>query len=140
LTVDQVSYAAVAAAPLSVEQTWHFTVIATLRNNSDQVLYVDHCDGPPAYGVSADSGESAYDPVDDCLGGVPGLTLEAGAMRVDTLIMQGPNSFDGHTHVGFGVLTGPMAIAYRIGTCPGVAGCNHVEQVNSPAFTVTLAP
>lgn len=142
LTTDQSAYVAVGDSGIVYDRLWHFTVIATLRNDSDQRLYIDGCGGPrPVYGFDSYSAGSAYAPVYGCSGSGVGIAVLPHATRIDTLQIVGPNSFDGHTGVGFGSLSGTLALSYALATCTDVGACHAgtIAAISAP-FIVSALP
>ena len=140
LTVDQASYIARGDTGVARERQWRFVMIATLRNNGDQVLYVETCGSrTPMYNVG--SAGSAYEQMYACSGGEPGITLLPHAVRVDTLQIAGPTMFDGRTGAGFGATSGTIALSYTLATCLQVDMCRAGRfGVTSDPFSVTAQP
>jgi hypothetical protein len=140
LTADQAIYIAVGDSVMSRERQYRFTVIATLQNNGDQTLYLSTCGSEsPVYEIES-ANESAYSPIWACSGDA-GTPLPGHSMRVDTLHVVGPSSFDGHTGKGFGSLSGTITLTYELGTCTEASACrNGSIAAASDPFTVTALP
>lgn len=132
----------------SVYRVYRFTVITRYTNTTSSTLYLERCypTSPiPIYGVllvsPADS-VSAYSPAWACVGHEHQIGVPAGATRVDTLELTGPNAFDSHTFVGLGVLEGTMRLGFSPMTCSDI---NTVCPINidslrySNEFTVHIA-
>jgi hypothetical protein len=138
LRTDRAVYTAVGDTSHLVGRTWHFTVIATLTNPSDLTLYIGTC---PRYGFGTYGTGSAYEGPWACSGGMPGIAVAPHSVRVDTLHIAGPNSFDGRTGEGFGATSGMLALTYGLATCPDVEGCHAgtLAAVSAP-FTVNATP
>jgi hypothetical protein len=142
LTVDRTTYVARGDSGVVRERQWRFTVITTLRNNADQVLYLETCGGPaPIYGLGSYAAQSAYEPMYACAGGGFGITVPPHAVRVDTIGIVGPSMFDGKTGAGFGALSGTIALSYTLATCAQVDVCRvgRVGATSDP-FSVTAQP
>jgi hypothetical protein len=58
-------------------------------------------------------------------------------VRVDTLQISGPNSWDGRTGEAYGATSDTLALRYGLATCTDVEGCHAgtVAAVSAP-FTV----
>lgn len=144
LTTDRADYVAVGDTGQVVERAWHFTIIATLTNRSNQTLYIGRCGTSPipAFAFGAYSAGSAYEAPSACPGGgIGGIALAPHSVRIDTLHIAGPNGFDGRTHEGYGATSGTLALSYGLATCPDVEGCHAgtFAAVSAP-FTVNATP
>lgn len=138
LTTDRATYVAVGDSNRVTYRRWHFAVIATLTNRSDLTLYIGTC---PRYGFGPYGAGSAYAASWACVGGLPGIAVAPHAVRVDTLQISGPNSWDGHTGVAFGVTSGTLALSYGLATCSDVEECHAgTLGATSAPFTVTATP
>jgi hypothetical protein len=59
-------------------------------------------------------------------------------VRTDTLLIQGPNLWDGITHQPLGAITGTFRLTYQTQACSG-ADCNQAGPIVASApFLVTL--
>jgi hypothetical protein len=95
------------------------------------------------YGVEVvdDTAEAAYDYVWACVGGVSPIVIPPHTTRVDTLRMEGPNTFDGKTHAPTGKLEGEFRLLYDMSSClTGRTKCqlSPTRQRSGP-FRVHLA-
>ncbi len=122
-----------------------FTVVAVFRNTTDQTLYLGRCfpDSPgPLYGVTladGSGGEVGYNPGWACVGHDRQFAIAPGEARTDTLQVEGPNSWDGHTGQAFGQLEGRFRLFYEAQTCPGDGACSlPYDYARSNAFDVSL--
>jgi len=140
LTLDRMSYVAVGDSNVARRQ-WRFAIVATLRNDAAEVLYPATCDGrTPMVNLGSYSSGSAYEPVDACVG-LAGIELQPYAVRVDTISIVGPSIFDGKTGVGYGALSGTLALSYTLATCTDVDRCRAgIVSATSGPFTVTALP
>ncbi len=152
------------ASPLRVDQTeyraaclrgrggcsYSFTVVARYENRTAGPLYLSRCrpeDRTPMYSIpliddSANATEgSAYDGAWGCVGHESPIVIAPRATRVDTLRIEGPNIFDGHTMAPQGKLEGDFRLVYEVGTCSrgGEAKCLlPIEERRSASFHVTV--
>jgi hypothetical protein len=117
LTTDRTSYLATNAGGEGAYRMYVVTVVARFINPLDHPVYLERCfpNTPhPTYAVlpAAGEAESGYNPVWACVGHDRQIVVLAGATRVDTLVLNGPNSWDGHTNEPFGSLEGLFALSY----------------------------
>ena len=110
-----------------------FTVIATLRNGGDVPIYQTRCvptDPVPVYGielVSPPNAEgSAFNPIFSCGGNDAPLVLPPRTSRTDTLLVRGPNEFNG-AGVGFGQVEGTVALVYQVYDC--ATACARADTI-----------
>jgi hypothetical protein len=85
--------------------------------------------------------DSGYERVWACVGHESPIVIAPGATRVDTLPIEGPNTFDGHTNAPVGRLDGDFRLVYEVGTCSrdGEAKCPlPIEERRSAIFHVTI--
>jgi hypothetical protein len=137
LTTDRAAYVAVGDSTTAYRQ-WRFTLIAALHNASDQTLYIGNCGSrAPSYELGSYTASSAYAPNYACSGGQFGFALLPHTIRIDTLQIIGPNTWDGRTGVGFGSLSGTLALSYALATCTDVELCHAgtIAAISAP-FTV----
>ncbi len=82
---------------------YYLAIIATLRNDSDELLYVDRCDlgsSTPKYDVRRiDREESSFQPIWACPATIA-FELPPGTERVDTLLLFSPTRLAGNTPIG----------------------------------------
>ena len=114
-------------------RTMSFAVIATLRNGGDVPIYQTRCvptDPVPVYGielVSPPNAEgSAFNPIYSCGGNDRPLVLPPRTSRTDTLLVRGPNEFNG-AGVGFGQVEGTVALVYQVYDC--AAACARADTI-----------
>lgn len=144
LVTNAAHYVAIPGARIGSSQEHSFTIIATFTNTSRFVVNLARCfpDTPyPIYDiVSADRDTSvAYSPGWACPG--PSyFRVQPGLTRVDTLLVRGPNAFNGLTGEVFGLFEGRFVLSYNWHACTGeTSQCASPIHGNarSGAFTVT---
>lgn len=147
LRTDRTAYVATYEKGEGTYRTYGFRVIAELENRSGATVYLARCypDSPtPIYHVTLGDGEdawgAAYSGVWACVGHDDQIAVPAGATRVDTLHLRGPNRWDGVTKEPFGVFTGLMQLHYEIQACWGDGACRVPGAGASNTFRVELAP
>lgn len=146
LQTDRLSYTSRYVEGQGTYQRYGFEVIVRFTNRTDGTLYLGRCypDTPtPIYGViPADTPtgvESAYNGVWACGGHDKDFAVPAGALRVDTLQLSGPNARDGRSGQPFGQLEGRFRIVYDVRTCPGDSYCPADRSLSvSNAFDVQI--
>lgn len=145
LQLDATRY--VAAVPTGgTDRRRAFQVIVRLVNRTGDTLFLANCfpsSTTPMFGVhmaEASSGQaSAYAQVYGCTGHSNQLPVAPGTVRVDTLTVRGPNTYDGRTGQHFGVLEGLMRLSYGVQTCRGDGACRVARDAtqSSPFLVVT---
>ena len=131
--LDSASYVAASSGVGQLEGA-EFRVIARFRNPTTDTLYLARCypdSKHPVYGVVAvDSGgpESAYGPFWACVGHDRQFAVAPGVYRIDTLLISGPNAWDGRTKVARGVLEGRFRLYYEVQTCRGDGACRVLPE------------
>jgi hypothetical protein len=118
LQLDRGTYVAV---PLDSTSPYAFRVVVRYRNGTSAPIYFALCrpgDSSPVFGVPTNDGGSlsGYDQVWACVGTSP-LEFPPGAVRTDSLLIQGPNAYDGGSHEPLGVLTGSFRLEYQTQRC-----------------------
>lgn len=143
--VDRTEYTAAYVRGEGQGSTYGFTIIARYENTTADTLYLPRCrprDRTPEYGVEAiddTTKESAYDGVWLCVGDSP-IVVAPHTARVDTLGIEGPNSFDGKTKAPLGTLEGEFRLIYTVSTrCREPLCQTRSEERRSPAFRVRVA-
>lgn len=134
---DATSYVAAPVPGTPPRTLYAFRVIVRTTNRSLQSVHFGRCNPEsdvPIFGVelhpeSADS-RSAFDPIWACVGNAQPIEIRPGAVRVDTLIIQGPTVVNGVTGEPIGVAEGSMVL--RLASESG--------RVVSNRFSVSLAP
>lgn len=144
--VDRAAYEAVCTSDKGSECRYHFLLIATYTNQGTDPAYLDRCmpgRRSPMYGVEPfpdTSDDAAWDLVWGCVGGLSPIVVAPHEVRVDTLLMAGPNQFDGKTHAPTGRLEGEFRLIYDVRLChQGSATCSAQHLVKSQAFRVRRA-
>ena len=129
LTTDATAYVARPMEGLGRRQRYHFVLISRFENRGSKSLYLGRClpdsDEPLFTVVNGDStatdrrSGSAYSTVWGCVGHDRQFEIRPGAVRIDTLEVQGPNSFDGRTGEAFGRLEGKLRLYFVVRRAPG---------------------
>ena len=133
LHTDQATYVATRISGEGAYTQYGFRVEARFNNTTGDTLYLARCypESPtPIYGVElADAPAAsyrdgaAYDGAWACVGHERQIAVAPGGSRVDTLLVRGPNAWDGITHTPFGTLTGRMRLSYGVQRCRGDGAC-----------------
>lgn len=145
LEVDGKEYRATCRRARGGVCSYGFTLVARYENRTADSLYVSYC--PPRHRtprysiplVNDTTNDSGYDRAWRCVGHKSPIVIAPHATRVDTLEIEGPNVFDGHTMVPQGKLEGDFRLVYEVGTCSsdGAAACLlPLEERSSGAFHV----
>ena len=118
LQLDRDSYVAV---PIDAAGRYAFRLVVQYHNGTGAPVYFTQCtpsDSSPMYGVATVDGasQSGWDGAWACTG-VPVLAFPPGAVRTDSLLIQGPNAYNGITHEPLGVLAGSFRLAYQTQLC-----------------------
>lgn len=118
-TTDATEYTAHRFEGTGQLSRYRFTVISRFRNPTSATLYLARCfpNTPrPLFSVlAADrSFESAYAQPSGCVGHDQQFEIPPGAVRIDTLQVDGPNSFDGHTQEPYGVKEGTFRLFFDV--------------------------
>lgn len=124
-----------------------FTIIATFENRTDQTIYLSRCDPnsrQPIYGLkllnAEESDRSGYSWFYACAGHNHPIAVRPGSVRIDTLHISGPNSWDHFTKESSGVLEGKFQLGYDVLTCRSGDGCDLPDSLSqSNEFEVRLA-
>lgn len=152
IQTDETAYDAYWVWTRQDERGYAFELVTQLTNPYPDTLYLDNCrpnNRHPIYAVrlvSASEGAevsegAAYDPGWACVGHNRQLALAPGATRVDTMLLSGPNAFDGRTGEAFGVREGRMQIRFELQQCRGSANCRLPDSLAvSNAFDVRIDP
>lgn len=148
LSTDRAEYSAADLSPGSPLLEVGFPIVVRLENRRPYRVYlrvVGPGVGEPMYGVrlvhpNGPYDHSAYTRAYTLAGMGPGTMLEPGEVRVDTLLLRGPNGFEHTTHKPLGTLTGKMQISYVMGRCADLGDCSLPDELRrSNTFTVRLA-
>lgn len=114
-----------------------FRVVARTTNRTNATLYLQRCRPEstiPMYDVafadtSMDRRRAAYSLAWACVGHDRHIELLPGAVRVDTLLLHGPNMWDGRTHAPIGEIEGAFRLSYRVSRCRSDGGCELPDTV-----------
>lgn len=125
---------------------FRFAVVARFENASGRAIYLTRCDAntsTPSFGVvlddPADDEGAAYDEVWVCAGYGQPIVVSAGASRVDTIWVSGPNAFISGTRRHYGILEGTFRLYYDARTCSEGVGCELDDSISvSTPFVVSL--
>jgi hypothetical protein len=146
LQVDQTDYKVPCVRGKGDACTFSFKLVARFHNPTADTLYINRCSPTaptPEYGVETvtDSTEdAAYDPIWACVGHDSPVVVAPHATRIDTLRIEGPNSFDGKTNVPLGVFEGEFRLIYKVSRCwLGRRNCRVLpDEQRSQTFHVHL--
>ncbi len=135
--------------------TYRFTLIAFFTNKTNQAVYLNNqCwtqfsnwpkENPrPIYGVRLLGHESpeysGYSPIYACPGDNDAIAVKAGAVRIDTFHVNGPNLWKHGTYEPIGVLEGRYRLLYDVQTCRKEVKCDLPDSLTwSNEFEVSLA-
>lgn len=124
-----------------------FKIIATFENSTDQTIYLSRCDPDspqPIHGVKLLDAEefdrSGYSGFYACAGHNHPISVRSGSVRIDTLHISGPNSWNHFTKESSGILKGKFQLGYDVQTCRSGDGCDLPDSLSqSNEFEVRLA-
>ena len=141
LELDRDTYVAV---PVDSTGRYAFRIVVQYQNGTSASIYLGLCrpgDPSPIFDVPTSDGtsQSGYSAVWACTGTSP-LEFPPGARRTDSLLILGPNVYDGITHEPLGVLAGSFRLEYQTERCAGDApACAQAgPRVASAPFQVRL--
>ena len=101
---------------------YQFRIIARFENRGAATLYLGRCfpDSPqPTFTVqNTGPAESGYEQAWACVGHNRQFVIQSGEARVDTFVVEGPNTFQGGKNVG-GVAEGDFRLYYDVRLAPG---------------------
>jgi hypothetical protein len=150
LTTDAKSYVAIGNGA-SFEQSFHFLVVSRFENHSEDTMFLERCypnSAQPLFSVVdvdsaakvAPDDRPAYSQMWACVGHDKQIEVAPGTVRIDTLRVDGPNTFNGHTGVGYGKLEGIFRLCFvaRRGRGERAPYVPYSERVSNP-FTVRTA-
>ena len=145
LRTDRATYLSTYLQGDGTYRQYGFRLVAQLENRSGTTVYLARWypdSRTPIYGVilagEGGSPGSAYSGFWACVGHDHQIPVPAGATRVDTLVLRGPNAWDHATGQPFGTLSGRMKLRYEVQTCPGDGTCPLNDAVTSNVFRVAL--
>lgn len=125
LMTDATGYVARQIAGTAQPVQYQFTVITRFQNRSSAPVYLGRCyptSAQPKYGIGAADGaavESAYNPNWACVGHDNQFEILPGAVRIDTFLVQGPNSFDVIKQQAIGATDGVFQLFLAVASAPG---------------------
>ena len=143
-TTDVTGYIARLVPGSAPDTQYHFTVISRYENRGTVPLYLGRCfptSPQPIWNVGlADTSEtgSAYSQIFACVGNDQQFEMAPGAVRIDTLQIQGPNAFDHYTHQPLdGITDGQFRLYYNVllGSGDGAASAPMSVRLSN-AFVV----
>lgn len=140
---DRSSYTATPVSQQPGFTVYGFEAVTSFTNVTADTLFLERCmpaDRHPIYAVIqvAPAGEtSGYSPAWACTGGTPPIAVAPGAVRLDSLRLTGPTSFDETTGKPIGATTGTFAIRFQVFGCSQHAPCPVGDTLStSTSFTV----
>ncbi len=147
ISTDAGQYVARPSGGSGTYQLYSFRLIATYRNERSDTVFLANCfpNVPtPTYGVVLANGSRSttvgYNPTYACVGHDQQIAVPPGQSHTDTLIVQGPNMWDGKTGIPFGIMEGRFTLLYQAQTCRGDGMCRLPESFGlSNPFEVTIA-
>ena len=121
---DATSYVAHRILGSGSLRRYRFTVITRYTNRGATSLFLGRCfptSPQPMFTVlHADpSVRSGYEYVWGCVGHDKQFEIPPGAVRVDTVQVEGPNILDGVTHEALGVTSGRFRLYFSVGVAAG---------------------
>lgn len=125
LMTDATGYVARQIAGSAQPVQYQFTVVSRFQNRSDAPVYLARCyptSPQPTYSIGAADGadiESAYNPNWACVGHDKQFEILPGAVRVDTFLVQGPNTFDEIKQQAIGATDGVLRLFFSVASAPG---------------------
>jgi hypothetical protein len=141
LQLDRDTYVAV---PVDTFGRYAFRLVVQYQNGTSTPIYFGLCkpgDSQPNYEVTTTDGtsRSGYEAPWACTGVSP-LQFAPGARRTDSLLILGPNVYNGITHEPLGVLAGSFRLEYETYRCAeGTPECVRPgPRVASAPFLVRL--
>lgn len=133
LSTDASAYVATPETTLGRPNVYQFTVVTRFKNTGRTPIRLG---SSPVFSVplvsSDTSATSAYDPVWALAAHDSSITVAPGETHVDTLMITGPNVWDGQTLKPIGVMEGTYRLVYASDGCNATHGCRSNE------FTVKL--
>ena len=102
---------------------YQFRLVSRFQNQGAATVYLGRCfpESPtPLFSVvSTTAAESGYAQPWACVGHDQQFAIRPGEARVDTLLVQGPNMFEGGTSTPIGVSQGNFRLYYDVRLAPG---------------------
>jgi len=129
LTTDATAYVAKTKSEWKATKRYHFTIITRFENRSSGTVFLGRCNPAstkPLYSFfDADTNRTrkymmpAYATFGGCVGHDKQFELQPHQVRIDTLLIEGPNAFDKQTGEGVGRLAGAFKLRFDVRTGPG---------------------
>jgi len=105
---------------------YQFRIISRFENRGAPTLYLGRCypDSPqPLFSViNTNPVESGYSQTWACVGHDRQFAIRSGEVRIDTLVVEGPNAFQGGTNTPIGVTEGDFRLYYDVRLAAGDGG------------------
>lgn len=144
-TTDATEYRARRIERIGQISRFRFTVVTSFQNRTTAPLYLGRCfpnsSGPEFSAFAADlSTESAYAQISACVGHDQQFEILPGAIRIDTLQVDGPNSFSSITNESSGITEGAFRLYLDVRTARGDGAplASEAER-RSNRFMVSIA-
>jgi hypothetical protein len=120
---------------------YQFRIISRFENRATSTLYLGRCfpDSPqPLFSViNTILVESGYTQIWACVGHDRQFAIRAGEVRMDTLLVEGPNVFQGGTNAPIGVTEGDFRLYYDVRLAAGDGAPTAPDSIKlSNAFRV----
>jgi hypothetical protein len=142
-TTDTTGYVAQRIWGAGDTSIYRFTVISRFENRGAAPLYLGRCfptSPQPLFDVvvaDSSTAESGYAQPRACVGHDQQFEIIPGAVRIDTLQVEGPNTFDGRTHQPIGITEGRFRLYYDVRLSPGDGAAPAPDSLRvSNAFVV----
>lgn len=148
LTTDSLGYTARVIGQFHGHNRYSFRVITRYENTTALPAIMLRCDAgnkSPMYSVTRTDGDptsAAYNPGWACTSGNPLIVVAPGEVRIDTLVLQGPSSFDDNNNYEptRPATQGRFRLSYGVGwNCPPEGACPTPDSLSlSNEFVVRV--
>lgn len=148
LTTDSLGYTARVIGDYHGQNRYAFRVLTRYENTTALPAIMIRClstSQSPVYSVVRTDGapsSAAYNPGWACTGGNPPIVVSPGAVRVNTLVLEGPNSFDENRNYEplASATSGHFRLSYSVGwNCPTEGPCPTPDSLRfSNEFVVRV--
>jgi hypothetical protein len=120
---------------------YQFRIISRFENQGTSTVYLGRCfprSPQPLFSVVATTSvESGYSQVWACVGHDQQFAVRAGETRVDTLLVEGPNTFQGGTNTPLGMTEGDFRLYFDVRLAAGDGAPSAPDGIKlSNAFRV----
>jgi hypothetical protein len=120
---------------------YQFRIISRFENTGTSTVYLGRCfpsSPQPLFSVvSTTTVESGYSQIWACVGHDQQFAIRAGETRVDTLLVEGPNTFQGGTNTPIGVSEGDFRLYFDVRLAAGDGAPRAPDSIKlSNAFRV----